>query len=166
MSNIGNGYIRGERVRDVVGYEGLYGVSNKGNVYNLRTGVGVEPQREAYVTLSKCGKGKSWRIGDLVAMAWVRNIGGLKYVKHKDGDIRHNEASNLEWSNEREYARGGKRGKMLKKVLQLDLMGTLVCKYNSLSDASVATGVDKGSISKCCHGSAMSAGGWRWRFEK
>ena len=80
--------MKNEQVRDVVGYEGLYGVSNKGNVYSLRSGCLIEGQKGAYVTLSKDGKGKSWRIGDLVAMAWIRNVGGLKYVKHKDGDIR------------------------------------------------------------------------------
>ena len=155
------GYIRGEQIREVVGYEGLYGVSNKGNVYSLMSGCLIEGQKGAYVTLSKDGKGKSWRIGDLVAMAWLRNVGGLKYVRHKDGDIRHNVVSNLEWSNEKEKPRRSDA----RRVLQLDLMGALVCKYNSIADASLVTGVDKGSISRCCRGSAMSAGRYRWKFE-
>lgn len=150
-----------EQVRDVVGYEGLYGVSNRGNVYNLRSGCLVEGQKGAYVTLSKNSKGKTWRIGDLVAMAWIRNVGGLRYVRHKDGDIRHNVVKNLEWSNEREKpVRSDAR-----RVLQLDLMGVLVGKFNSISDAAMVTGVDKGSISRCCRGNAVSAGRYRWRFE-
>ena len=56
------GYAKNEQVRDVVGYEGLYGVSNKGNVYSLRSGCLIEGQKGAYVTLSKDGKGRSWRI--------------------------------------------------------------------------------------------------------
>ena len=99
------GYMKNEQVRDVVGYEGLYGVSNKGNVYSLRSGCLIEGQKGAYVTLSKDGKGKSWRIGDLVAMAWIRNVGGLRFVRHKDGDIRHNVVRNLEWCNEKEKPR-------------------------------------------------------------
>ena len=47
------GYAKNEQVRDVVGYEGLYGVSNKGNVYSLRSGCLIEGQKGAYVTLSK-----------------------------------------------------------------------------------------------------------------
>lgn len=151
-----------EQIREIEGYDGLYGVSNRGNVYNLRTGCLVEANRDAYVTLSRKGKAKTWRIGDLVAMAWIRNIGKLGFVRHKDGDIRHNVVSNLEWSSEREKPRRSDA----RMVLQLDLMGALVCKYNSVSDASYASGVDKGSISRCCRGSAVSAGGWRWRFEK
>lgn len=151
-----------EEVREVVGYEGLYGVSNRGNVYNLRTGSIVEANRDAYVTLSSKGKAKTWRIGDLVAMAWIRNVGGLGFVRHKDGDIRHNVVSNLEWCNEREKARRSDA----RRVLQLDLMGALVGKYNSVSDAAYVSGVDKGSISRCCRGNAVSAGNFRWRFEK
>lgn len=156
------GYAKNEQVREVVGYEGLYGVSNKGNVYSLRSGCLIEGQKGAYVTLSKDGNGKSWRIGDLVAMAWIRNVGGLRYVRHKDGDIRHNVVSNLEWSNEKEKPRRSDA----RRVFQLDLMGALVGKYNSVSDAAYASGVDKGSISRCCRGLAISAGRYRWRFEK
>jgi hypothetical protein len=94
-------------------------------------------------------------------MAWIRNVGGLRYVRHKDGDIRHNVVSNLEWCNEREKpVRSDAR-----RVLQLDLMGVLVGKFNSISDAAMVTGVDKGSISRCCRGNAVSAGKYRWRFE-
>ena len=158
-------YLRGEKTREVTSYEGLYGVSNKGNVYNLRTGALVEPQRGAYVTLSKCGKAATYRIGDLVAREWVSNKMRWDYVRHKDGDIRNNRVENLEWSCEKEMVTRGKGSERARKVLQLDMMGALVGKYNSISDAAMMCGVDKSSVSRCCRGSAMSAGGWRWRFE-
>lgn len=159
------GYTRGEQTREISGYEGLYGVSNKGNVYSLRNGCALEANREAYVTLSKGGKIATYRIADLVAREWVANKMRWSYVRHKDGDVRNNRAENLEWCQEKEVVRGCK-SKLSRKVLQLDLMGGLVGKFNSVSDASVVTGVDKSSISRCCRGSAMSAGGFRWRFEK
>ena len=158
-------YLKGERTRELRGYEGLYGVSNKGNVYNLRSGCLVEPQRGAYVTLSKQGRAVSYRIGDLVAREWIENRLCLDCVRHKDGDVRNNRVENLEWSSTKEMVRRGKGSERARKVLQLDAMGALVGKYNSLSDASVVCGVDKSSISKCCRGSAQSAGGYRWKFE-
>jgi hypothetical protein len=158
------GYTRGERTRDISGYEGLYGVSNKGNVYSLRSGCALVANREAYVTLSKGGKIATYRIADLVAREWVANKMRWSYVRHKDGDVRNNRADNLEWCQEKEVQRGS-ANKLARKVLQLDLMGGLVGKYNSIADASVVTGVDKSSISRCCRGSAVSAGGFRWRFE-
>lgn len=159
------GYTRGERTREISGYEGLYGVSNKGNVYSLRSGCALEANREAYVTLSKGGKIATYRIADLVAREWVANKMRWSYVRHKDGDERNNRADNLEWCQEKEVVRGV-ASKLARRVLQLDMMGGLVGKFNSIADASLVTGVDKGSISRCCRGSAMSAGGFRWRFEK
>ena len=158
------GYTRGERTREISGYEGLYGVSNKGNVYSLKSGCALVANREAYVTLSKGGKIATYRIADLVAREWVANKMRWSYVRHKDGDVRNNRADNLEWCQEKEVQRGS-ANKLARKVLQLDLMGGLVGKYNSIADASLVTGVDKGSISRCCRGSAMSAGNYRWRFE-
>ena len=159
------GYTRGERTREISGYEGLYGVSNKGNVYSLRSGCALEANREAYVTLSKGGKIATYRIADLVAREWVANKMRWNYVRHKDGDVRNNRAENLEWCQEKEVVRGV-ASRLARKVLQLDMMGGLVGKFNSVSDASLVTGVDKSSISRCCRGSAMSAGGFRWRLEK
>lgn len=158
------GYTRGERTREISGYEGLYGVSNKGNVYSLKSGCALVANREAYVTLSKGGKIATYRIADLVAREWVANKMRWSYVRHKDGDVRNNRSDNLEWCQEKEVQRGS-ANKLARKVLQLDLMGGLVGKYNSIADASLVTGVDKSSISRCCRGSAMSAGGYRWRFE-
>lgn len=158
------GYTRGERTREISGYEGLYGVSNKGNVYSLKSGCALVANREAYVTLSKGGKIATYRIADLVAREWVANKLRWSYVRHKDGDVRNNRADNLEWCQEKGVQRGS-ANKLARKVLQLDLMGGLVGKYNSIADASLVTGVDKSSISRCCRGSAMSAGNYRWRFE-
>ena len=158
------GYTRGERTREISGYEGLYGVSNKGNVYSLKSGCALVANREAYVTLSKGGKIATYRIADLVAREWVANKLRWSYVRHKDGDVRNNRSDNLEWCQEKEVQRGS-ANKLARKVLQLDLMGGLVGKYNSIADASLVTGVDKSSISRCCRGSAMSAGNYRWRFE-
>lgn len=159
-------YIAGEQTREVRGYEGLYGVSTRGIVYNLRTGCALEPVRGAYVSLSKDGRVTSYRVADLVALEWVRNPWRRPYVVHKDGNIRNNDARNLEWSDwddrkNRVLIRVDRR-----KVLQLDMMGGLVARYNSISDASLATGVDKGSISRCCRGSYGSSGGFRWQFEQ
>ena len=158
------GYTRGERTREISGYEGLYGVSNKGNVYSLKSGCALVANREAYVTLSKGGKIATYRIADLVAREWVAIKMRWSYVRHKDGDVRNNRTDNLEWCQEKEVHRGS-ANKLARKVLQLDLMGGLVGKYNSIADASLVTGVDKSSISRCCRGSAMSAGNYRWRFE-
>lgn len=151
-----------EQTREIEGYEGLYCVSDRGNVYSVKSGCLVTPQRGAYVTLSKNSKATTWRIADLVAKTWVKNVAGLPYVRHKDGIPTHNSARNLEWSIMKDrYLK-----KSMRRVLQLDMMGGLIRKYNSISDASYMTGVDKASISKCCNEVILNAGGFIWKFEK
>lgn len=149
----------------VRGYEGLYEVNWYGEMRNTRTGSEMTYYRNAYVTLSKGSKVTTYRVGDIVAREWVRNPFRFKYVCHKDGDITNNRADNLEWRKEREALHGRKREKVVRSVLQFDVMGGLIGKYSSVGDASLATGVDKAGISRCCRGSAGVAGGFRWRFE-
>lgn len=159
-------YIWQEMTREVRGYEGLYGVSTRGYVYNLRTGCALEPVRGAYVSLSKEGKVTTYRVADLVALEWVKNPWRKPYVVHKDGDVTNNDARNLEWSEVDDRKNRALIRKDRRKVLQLDMMGGLVAKYDSVSDASLVTGVDKGSISRCCRGSYESSGGFKWQFEE
>lgn len=51
-----------------------------------------------------------------------------------------------------------------KKVIQLHLDGVEVCKFNSISEASFKTGINKSSIAKVCRGERKLAGGYLWRY--
>ena len=145
----------------VSGYEGLYEVNWYGEMRNTRTGCEMTYYRDAYVKLSRGSKATTYRVGDIVAREWVRNPFRFKYVCHKDGDITNNRADNLEWCK----VRVARHGRKVRSVLQFDVMGGFIGKYSSVGDASLATGVDKAGISRCCRGSAGVAGGFRWRFE-
>ena len=50
-----------------------------------------------------------------------------------------------------------------KKVIQYDLEGELVKVFDSISDASKQTEINKSSIAKCCRGERNMAGGFIWR---
>lgn len=115
--------------RNVVGYEGLYQVSNFGRVKSLvrvdRFGRRV-PERilkpakdkDGYllVALWKDGKGKTSKVHRLVAEAfpdlvdWIEKVKGKPFeelvVNHKDQNKQNNHVSNLEWCDgpyNREY---------------------------------------------------------------
>jgi hypothetical protein len=47
-------------------------------------------------------------------------------------------------------------------VIQFTPRGRRIRKYNSMSDAMRATGVNTGSISKAVRGICQTAGGFRW----
>ena len=53
-----------------------------------------------------------------------------------------------------------------KLIIQLDDQGTIIKKYETLSAASIAVGVNPKSIRECCKGTQKHAGGYVWKYEK
>lgn len=95
-----------EQWKDIEGYEGLYQVSNLGNVRSLKFSGGNKAKllkqnitKEGYkrVGLCKNGKRKDYRIHRLVAMAFIPNPNNLPIINHKDEDKGNNNVNNLEW---------------------------------------------------------------------
>jgi hypothetical protein len=103
-----------EIFKDVLGYEGLYQVSNLGNVKSLNynhTGKykNLKPVKKVngyyQVSICKNGNKKAILIHVLVAQAFLGHIpdGTMKIVPdHKDGDKSNNRADNLELITNRE----------------------------------------------------------------
>lgn len=101
-----------EEWRAVVGYEGLYRVSDRGRVMSLPTKYHpritiLKPwfqteQRYAYVTLWDCGGRKARSVHSLVADAFLgpRPTGLL--VLHNDGVGSHNAVDNLRYGTQSE----------------------------------------------------------------
>lgn len=97
--------------KDVLGYEGLYEVSNIGRVrsiarYNERSKKfypskikSIEISNNGYlrVKLSKNGKKKGVCVHRLVAEAFLDNSNKLPQVDHIDGDKNNNCVENLRW---------------------------------------------------------------------
>ena len=93
-----------EKWRPVVGYEGLYEVSNLGRVRRIRI---VEPtkKKHGYMQISLVGKDgvrRSHRLHRIVAMAFIPNPEGKPQVNHRDENPENNRAKNLEWATAEE----------------------------------------------------------------
>ena len=96
--------------KDVVGYEGLYQVSNYGNVKRIRfvNNKCSKPKElvikkhiawngRIQVDLSKEGKHKRTTVHRLVANAFIPNPNNLPQINHIDGNPQNNMVENLEW---------------------------------------------------------------------
>ena len=95
--------------KDVIGYEGLYQVSNFGKIKSLRKNIIMKTQKRGsrennkYETVKLCGKNqkaKNFSIHRLVAKAFLPNPNNLKEVNHKDENKMNNNLDNLEWSDQ------------------------------------------------------------------
>lgn len=85
--------------KDIEGYEGLYQVSNKGEVKSLITNRILKPKHSRYsmVVLCKDNKKKYPNIHRLVAKAFIPNPNNYPIVMHMDNNGFNNNVKNLKW---------------------------------------------------------------------
>ena len=93
-------------MKDVVGYEGRYGVDADGNVWShLKNRMllgSIAQVGYRYVSLRKNGTTKVSLVHRLVAEAFIKNPAGRRTVNHIDGDKQNNAVGNLEWATDSE----------------------------------------------------------------
>lgn len=91
-------------IRDVKGYEELYGVDELGNVWSYRNNLVLKPYVNAggYLKVNLCNRGKVEHkyIHRLVAAAFVNNPNGYNVVNHINANPQDNRAINLEWCSQ------------------------------------------------------------------
>lgn len=185
-----SGFIEMEEIwKDVVGYEGLYQVSNLGNVRSLKRNKGnrtyggktLKPidrgNKYLCVSLSKVGtKTILVSVHTLVAKAFIQNKYNLPQVNHIDGNKQNNSVYNLEWANasmQAIHAFGlGLRNQAMgaddtnsKTVYQYTLDGKLVKIWGSTMEAERA-GYCSNTISAVCRKfkSNKTHKGFIWRY--
>lgn len=120
--------------KDIEGYEGLYQVSNYGNIKSLsrvvKNAYGIhrteekilKPQmkKKGYfqIQLSKDGKQKHYQVHRLVALAFVPNINNYPCINHKDENKSNNHVNNLEWCTHEYNTNYGTRNKRASEKLK------------------------------------------------
>ena len=173
--------------KDIEGYEGKYQVSNLGRVrslpricisrnasgeYRFLTKVKILrtfEQRSGYRRVS-FGKGKDKRaflVHRLVGFAFVPGYREGLFINHKDENPSNNRADNLEWVTALEnniYGNHIENCHRHRAVEQLTKDGHFIQRFDSIKEASKATGCRTTSIQSCCSGRFKSSLGYRWRY--
>ena len=155
--------------KDVVGYEGLYKVSNEGNIYSVGRkdsrgircgGRTLRPVCDSYgyhcFNLSKNGVTKQKKVHRIVLEAFVPNPNNYPEVNHRDEDKTNNNVENLEWCTSEYNANYGTRNErsaqtQSKKVKAINIKTGEVITFNSAKETG-NEGYDKGVVSKACRG--------------
>ena len=182
-----------EVFRDVLGYEGLYQVSNYGRVKSLerknifycglRKKHLERPTKEKIlnynksnrgylqVCLTKDGKSKTYTVHRLVAKAFLPNLKNKKQVNHIDGNKENNNIDNLEWvtsseNNKHAFITGLNKPHNMRKVNQYDLQGNFIKQWNSITDFLKENNLNlkNSNITTCCKGKRKNAYGFIWKY--
>jgi len=154
--------------KDVVGYEGIYEVSNLGNVrthidkvtsntrfkkrkWKQRILKDKNPNgRDTRVTLWKDGKPKDFLVHRLVAEAFLPKVEGKTIINHIDGNPKNNNVDNLEWCDHYENNNHAFDNGLIatgKKIILRDLETGKDYEFRSMSKASEFLGKNVGFIS-------------------
>lgn len=170
--------------KDIKGYENIYQVSNLGRVKSLKFGKEkiLKPRLkcDGYVDvhLSSKDKDQSPKIHRLVAEAFIpipeelKKWYGTQYlqVNHKDENKTNNCVENLEWCSAQYNSMWGTKRerhkeKIKKSVMQYDMDGTFIKRWNSIKDATYSiVGHKSGRIVDCLKGRCASAYGYMWKY--
>lgn len=177
--------------KDVVGFEGLYQVSNLGSVKSIQRRVSfghnsrIVPAKLLKPILSTSGYYKvalprNTYIHRLVLMAFIGICDSKPHVNHINGIKTDNRLENLEWVTVKEnldhskevlgnknYLKGkiGCNNPFSKKVIQINkVTGEIIKRFDSISDAERETGIT--GVSSSCIGKSNTAGDFIWIFEK
>ena len=161
-----------ERIwRPVIDYEGLYEVSNYGEVRRT-DGTMMQGNINSYgyrvVRLTKCGMPKDKKVHRLVALAFIPTISGKDFVNHKDGNKLNNYVGNLEWvtrgENNRHAATILQVSTEARPVWQLSLDGEPQALYLNTTIAANMVQGNQMMVAACCKGTAQTAYGHRWEY--
>ena len=151
--------------KDIENYEGLYQISNFGNIKRNNKILKPFKNTNGYyqIVLYKECKKKHCLVHKLVANAFIENKNNYKYINHKDENKLNNNINNLEWCTAKYNCNYGTRNERLSSPV---LCVELNKKFKSIKEASKLLNVQQAHISKCCLNKKHhnTAGGYHWRY--
>ena len=165
--------LENEEWRDVVGYEGLYKVSNLGRVYSCprwKAHGGImngHPNRKGYiiVTLRKDGRQISEPVHRLVALAFIPTDDTSLSINHKDEVKTNNAVSNLEWMTLADNTNYGTRNARASirqgKPIRCVETGE---EYLGAKWAAIDKHLDPSGITKALKNPNRTSGGYHWTY--
>lgn len=153
-----------EIYKNIKDYEGLYKISNLGNVKSVeRTVLCKDGQNKfiyeriispgnngtgyLFVYLWKNNKSKRFYIHQLVAKHFIENPNNYNKVNHKDFNKKNNTVENLEWCTDSQNMAHCKGNKVY--VIDEDEK-TILNTFNSLTEAGLYFDKDKNTIKYYC----------------
>lgn len=169
--------------KDIKNFEGLYQVSNHGNVKSFHFGCKqLTPKKNnkgyLWVELRKDGVKKQLLIHRLVAMHFIKNPHNYPIINHKDENPANNRVENLEWCtnsyNVNYFLNRHQRRTRTKlydgkprvepPINQYSIDGRLIKTWGKCIHVRHEWNKNEHSIRECCLGKRKTAYGFKWAY--
>ena len=148
-----------------------YFATKDGRIYSMKTDkylAQFTTRGYKQINVYHNGGHQVYYVHKLVAETFIENLENKTHVLHLNGDKTDNRVENLVWASHEESMNKArslttyKTGRYNKMVLQFDLDGNFIKAYDTITQASKATGVNDTCISDCTRGTQKTAGGFVW----
>lgn len=155
-------------MKDVVGFEGLYRVSEDGHIWSVKRGHEIAQRYDKWgylrCNLSKEGKVYTRYIHQLVAQAFIPNPEDKPTVNHKDENKENNHWTNLEWMTVKENNQYGTRAARAaaSKCKPVECVETGET-FESIKAATAAYDISSGALCKALK-NGTKCKGYHWRY--
>lgn len=192
VQKIGN-IVYTERWKDVIGYEGIYRVSDFGRVKSLdrcyKTGRGMVARYVKgriisqactlrgypFVLLHKNGTIVNKLVHLLVAALFLKRPKKVVEINHVKGKKTDNRVLKLEWITHADniihaYKKGliihnkGRDHQSSRSVSMYSKSGKKIKEFFSITEANIKTKINIGNIGSVCSGNRTTAGGYIWKY--
>lgn len=166
--------------KDIVGYEGLYQVSNMGGIRSIhfsqkdiiKERKPVKSRGYYRIGLSKNNILRYYHVHRIVWEAFNGPIPEGMQVNHINEDKTDNRLVNLNLMTRKENVNWGtgikrrvQNNPLLRPVKQLN-DDKILAIFESSCQAERTTGIRANNITACCKGKRKTAGGFKWEYEK
>lgn len=155
--------------KQIKGFEGLYEISDTGEVKNTKRNKIVKPRITiwGYSQYGLMKKHKRyWRTAHrLVAQAFIPKPKNKREVNHIDGNKLNNNVKNLEWTTRREN---------IKHAIRMGLQQSSTCKrilcvetgevFNSAAEAARKYKKARDTIARAANGTNITSAGYHWKY--
>ncbi|AEQ32683.1 intron encoded HNH endonuclease [Acanthamoeba polyphaga mimivirus] len=162
-------HVQNEIWKVVPGFKN-YEVSNNGNIRNKDTKKIRKLQLKMgyhYCCLSENNNKKNFRVHRLVAKLFIKNPHKYNIVNHLDGNKTNNNYKNLEWttiSGNNKHATDNNLTNIMKRRISQYVGEMLYTEYDSVSEASKATGIHMSRIVEVCKGTREEYEGYVFKY--